>query len=98
MLCNLCCKKGVAHVLHYLDDFLLLGTPGISECQQSLQTALEWCSKLGSRTEDRGPSQSDYFSRYRGGHIRMSAAAANQKIAVVTRGHKVMDKAKLSRK
>jgi len=34
-------------MLHYLDDFLLFGRPGTSECQEGLQTVYEWCSRLG---------------------------------------------------
>ena len=39
--------KGVRAVLHYLDDFLLLGAPGSPECQDALQITLETCTQLG---------------------------------------------------
>ena len=38
---------GVQFVLHYLDDFLLLGPPGSAECAQALVTTLRICDKLG---------------------------------------------------
>jgi len=31
-------EKGVVRMLHYLDDFLLFGRPGTSECREGLQT------------------------------------------------------------
>ena len=40
-------KKGAHRVLHYLDDFLLFGAPGTSQCDEALQLALEWCTRLG---------------------------------------------------
>ena len=40
-------QRGVATVIHYLDDFLLLGAPESAECQEALRTALEWCRRLG---------------------------------------------------
>ena len=40
-------KKGAHRVLHYLDDFLLFRAPGTSQCDEALQLALEWCSRLG---------------------------------------------------
>ena len=32
---------------HYLDDFIVLGSPGLDDCQKELQVALEACDKLG---------------------------------------------------
>ena len=42
-------KRGVsAHAAeHYLDDFILLGSPHSQECQANLDTALTVCSTLG---------------------------------------------------
>ena len=40
-------SEGVPHIMHYLDDFLVLGRPGASECQQSLKTLLEVFQELG---------------------------------------------------
>ena len=40
-------KHGVAHAIHYLDDFLFLGPPDSLVCQQSLTQALAICQNLG---------------------------------------------------
>ena len=40
-------KHGVAHAIHYLDDFLFLGPPDSLVCQQSLTKALAICQNLG---------------------------------------------------
>lgn len=40
-------SRGVRNVIHYLDDFLLLGAPGSSECNQALLTTLSTCQELG---------------------------------------------------
>jgi len=41
-------QRGVCHVVHYLDDFLLLGTPASPECQQALDTTTATCQELGA--------------------------------------------------
>ena len=38
--------KGVTHLAHYLDDFILIGKAGTSECQRNLQAVLEECAAL----------------------------------------------------
>ena len=40
-------SKGVQWGLHYLDDFLLLGTAGSPDCQAALDTTLGACERLG---------------------------------------------------
>ena len=40
-------QKGVRAMIHYLDDFLLLGAPGSGECQQYLSVTLQVCQELG---------------------------------------------------
>jgi len=40
-------QKGVLPVFHYLDDFLILGSPGSSICAHNLATIKEVCSSLG---------------------------------------------------
>lgn len=37
----------ISKILHYLDDFLLVGSPRSDECLQALATMLELCKKLG---------------------------------------------------
>ena len=39
--------KGVTHLAHYLDDFILIGKAGTSECQRNMQAVLEECTALG---------------------------------------------------
>ena len=39
--------EGVQHILHYLDDFLILGDPTSSTCQQALNTMTRICQDLG---------------------------------------------------
>ena len=40
-------KRGVRAVIHYMDDFLLMGAPGTSECGQALATTIATCEELG---------------------------------------------------
>ena len=40
-------KRGISHVIHYLDDFLVFGTPGSEECSQFLECMRETCEELG---------------------------------------------------
>ena len=40
-------QQGISCILHYLDDFLLLGPPQSSICQQNLETFIHLCSDLG---------------------------------------------------
>ena len=39
--------RGVAHQLHYLDDFLFMGPPQSSSCARALHTTMDTCSQLG---------------------------------------------------
>ena len=40
-------RKGVRGVLHYLDDFLLMGAPGSCECSHALSITFSTCKELG---------------------------------------------------
>ena len=40
-------KNGVKKLCHYLDDFLLLGTPGSEECARNLAALVRWAEWLG---------------------------------------------------
>ena len=40
-------RQGVSHSMHYLDYFLLLGSPGSNECQTNLNTIIQCCETLG---------------------------------------------------
>ena len=39
--------RGVKYIIHYLDDFLLLGHPNSDECSVALHTSLVTCHELG---------------------------------------------------
>ena len=39
--------QGVHRIMHYLDDFLLFGAPGTSQCCEALRQAMDWCTRLG---------------------------------------------------
>ena len=40
-------ERGVSHILHYLDDFLVIGGPGLHECTHYLDCMLSTCEELG---------------------------------------------------
>ena len=40
-------QHGVKPMLHYLDDFLVIGAPITRECKQALETVLGLCWSLG---------------------------------------------------
>ena len=39
--------RGVRHIIHYLDDFLILGAPNSPECANALDITLHTCAELG---------------------------------------------------
>ena len=40
-------QQGISHLLHYLDDFLILGPPISNVCQQQLHVVKQVCDALG---------------------------------------------------
>ena len=40
-------QQGISHLLHYLDDFLILGPPASNVCQQHLDAVKQVCDMLG---------------------------------------------------
>ena len=40
-------KRGVLHIFHYLDDFIVIGPPNSSVCAEALATLDQTCSQLG---------------------------------------------------
>ena len=57
-------SSGVDHILHYLDDFLVLGPPGSGVCQAALDRMLSICQSLGvplATDKIAGPSTSLVF-------------------------------------
>ena len=45
-------KRGASHVVHIIDDFLLLGKPNDLECGQSLNALIKLCSDVGVPIQD----------------------------------------------
>ena len=57
-------ERGVGTVIHYLDDFLLIGSPNSTECQTFLDIVIATCSELGvplATDKIEGPSTSLSF-------------------------------------
>ena len=57
-------KDGVRNVFHYLDDFVVLGTPGTVECRSALDKLRSRCTDLGiplAAHKCEGPSTSITF-------------------------------------
>ena len=66
MPCSLFCKKRghIKFYTTYVDDFLLFGAPGTSQCGEALQLALEWCTRLGvpiAEGKTEGPAERIIF-------------------------------------
>ena len=40
-------QRGVEHIDHYLDDFIVWGPPGATTCQDALNTMVQCCAQLG---------------------------------------------------
>ena len=45
------CKRGVQHIAHYLDDFIIVGPPGSSQCANSLAKLIKTCEYTGTPLE-----------------------------------------------
>ena len=50
-------KRGVDHVDHYLDDFIILGPANDSSCRRGLDVVLELCERLGVRSSGDGEAR-----------------------------------------
>ena len=44
--------RGVHNVFHYLDDYIIMGSPKSTECGKDLEKALAVCSELGVPVRD----------------------------------------------
>lgn len=40
-------EQGIEHIFHYLDDFIVLGSPDTAECHTSLDILCRVCQELG---------------------------------------------------
>ena len=59
-------KAGVSYLIHYLDDFLTMGPPESTRCQQNLDIFLSLCAELGvplAAEKLEGPTRSLSFLR-----------------------------------
>ena len=57
-------QRGVEHVSHYLDDFIVWGPPASPRCQEALDKMVEHCARLGvplARHKTVGPTSSLTF-------------------------------------
>ena len=51
-------------IMHHLDDFLLFGAPGLSQCGEALQLAMDGCTRLGvpiAESKMEGPKEGNTF-------------------------------------
>ena len=46
LLCWIANQRGVSCILHYLDDFLIIGPPDSPACKQNLNTFIQLCDSL----------------------------------------------------
>ena len=78
--------RGIRGVIHYLDDFLLLGSPGSGECARSLALTRATCWELGvPLAEDKieGPTPSLTFLGIRLSSQPLSVSLPCDKLAVL---------------
>ena len=57
-------QQRVSHIMYYLDDYLLFGSPGTSDYQIALYTTMQECSSLGvpiAEHKTEGPTQALTF-------------------------------------
>ena len=77
-------RRGVEAIIHYIDDFLLLGRPGSSECEQALSITLETCKELGvpiAAEKTEGPATAITFLGITLDSGNMSTSLPGQKLA-----------------
>ena len=77
-------SRGVRGIMHYLDDFLLLGSPGTQECEHALQITRSTCLELGiplALDKIEGPSTCITFLGIQLNSTTMTVSLPPQKIA-----------------
>ena len=78
--------RGVRGVIHYLDDFLLLGAPGSGECTRALALTRATCKELGVPLADdkiEGPTSSLTFLGIRLSSQPLSVSLPQDKLALL---------------
>ena len=79
-------RRGVRGVLHYLDDFLLMGAPGSRECSHALAITFSTCEELGvplAMDKVEGPVVSLTFLGIRLCSSPLSVSLPRQKVAAL---------------
>ena len=77
-------ERGLTNILHYLDDFLTMGSPGSEECAKNLEGLCRICAILGlplAREKVEGPSTTLVFLGILLDSIRMEMRLPPGKIA-----------------
>ena len=77
-------QQGVTELLHYLDDFLTIGPPMSSRCQQNLDTIKRVCTQLGvplAVEKVEGPTTSLSFLGITIDTMKMEARLPDDKLA-----------------
>ena len=80
-------SKGVTFQLHYLDDFLLMGSPNTLDCAQALQCTLQACQELGvpiAAHKVEGPSCQLTFLGIKVDTLKMELSLPSEKLARIT--------------
>ena len=82
LLCWIANQRGVSCILHYLDDFLIIGPPDSPACKKNLNTFIQLCDSLGiplASEKIEGPSTSLSFlgihldtAAWKSGYLRTS--------------------------
>ncbi len=88
-------RQGIRNALHYLDDFIVFGSSGETECQMALDKALRLCHSLGVpivRTQDRRPRYHPNISGHRTGLGGHGNEATKVKAAAPERGDYYVEK------
>ena len=76
--------NGVTFLLHYLDDFLLIGIPGSSECRGNLDIIIQVCKLFpGDRKSSRPCNYTWFFLGILLDTIRLEARLAEDKLSRV---------------
>ena len=77
-------QQGVRHVMHYLNDFLMLGPPSSNQCHQSLKAFKQTCQQLGvplAMEKVEGPSTSLTFLGITMDTVQMEIQLPDDKLA-----------------
>ena len=77
-------QRGATYLFHYIDDFIMLGAPGSSECDDNNIIMHESCVKMGLPSEpekDEGPSTSITFTGIEIDSMAMEMRPPQEKLA-----------------